>query len=616
MISHMHTPIHSIRLLLIALLAVHMAACQSGAYTDSRHLPSQTPAAQMQRADALLENLSKDTPPERLLTAAMLYAAAGAYAKANDALNHINTQALSRNQRGDFLLTQTDAALGLNDLAGAWRTVSRGPDRRHAFIDDLSAEDFARIAERRATILERRGYLADAIRERIVASRQLPDRQRQANQDAMWLLLQRIAYDPLQQLLRSPEADTRGWAALTAIYQNSQDNPALLARRINVWFQDNPEHPAARNPPAVITQARESKLLTNIQHVAVMLPLHGKLSGAGTALQRGLTAAWFNARESGGDMPQLRFYDSSRSDFLATYTDAVNAGAELILGPLEKEHLRLLQAQKELPVTTIALNYPDAPGGPTALYYFGLAGEDEATQIAQFAVQAGLKRVGLLFPAGDWGQRVGQQALQTLAENNGSAVAVGVYQGNGDYNQVMHDLLDIKASELRHNRLERLLGKKLSFQPRRRPDIDALLIVANSAQASQLIPAAHYYYAGDLPMFATSHINDQSATTTTRDLNGVKFIDMPWIVEPNQPMRQRMSTAWRDIDERYIRLYALGIDAWRVSQNRLWMSQSADETVKGVTGLLSMDQDRKVHRELVWMKFRNGRAERIDEHGQ
>ncbi len=492
-----------------------------------------------------------------------------------------------------------------------------------------------------------RGQAINAIQEYVIASRQLPRDQRQANEEALWALLLRIDQDPLQQLMRSPDADTRGWATLAYVYRESGESAALLARRINAWLADNPQHPAAEHLPDVVAQAARATAAIAISQVAVLLPLHGKLSGAGIALQRGIIAAWFSARESGTDMPQLHFYDSSRSDFPATYDAAVKDGADMILGPLEKEHLRLLQLRDTLPVTTIALNYPDtlpdtpspettanalpnppgvpdarnatvgpgadAPGkkGPEALYYLGLAGEDEAAQIARFALQSGLKRVALLLPAGEWGQRIGQQLLQTVATNGGTVLATGVYQGNGDYNKVVHDLLDVQASELRHGRLERLLGNTLGFLPRRRPDIDALLIIANTAQAAQLVPAAHYYYARGVPMFATSHINGQLTVAAANDLAGVLFVDMPWIADPNQPLRQRVAAAWQDVDERYLRLYALGIDAWRLSQHLPLLAQSPEATIEGATGLLTLDQSRRIHRELAWMIFRDGRAERI-----
>lgn len=488
------------------------------------------------------------------------------------------------------------------------------------------------------------GQLADAIQERVAASRRLTRGQRQDNEDAIWALLLRVDQAPLQQLMRSSDTDTRGWATLAYVYRESGESAALLAKRINAWLAENPQHPAAEHLPEVVAQAARATAATAISQVAVLLPLHGKLSGAGIALQRGIIAAWFSARESGTDMPQLHFYDSSRSDFSATYDAAVRDGADLILGPLEKEHLRLLQLRDTLPVTTIALNYPDTlpdapvpaatvtrppgvldaqnagvgpdvgtPGreGPKALYYFGLAGEDEAAQIARFALQSGLKRVALLLPAGEWGQRIGQQLLQTVATHGGTVLATGVYQGNGDYNKVVHDLLDVQASELRHGRLERLLGSTLGFLPRRRPDIDALLIIANTAQAAQLVPAAHYYYARGVPMFATSHINSQLTVAAANDLAGVLFVDMPWIADPNQPLRQRVAAAWQNVDERYLRLYALGIDAWRLSQHLPLLAQSPEATIEGATGLLALDQQRRIHRELAWMIFRNGRAERI-----
>ncbi|MFZ5722347.1 MAG: penicillin-binding protein activator [Pseudomonadota bacterium] len=597
------------RLLLALLLVALSSGCQSGS-----PLTAAIPAdEQIRRADALVADAVGATAGQRLLSAAQLYNSAQAYAKAEEALNRIDGRTLARHQRGDFLVAVIDARLGSGNVEEAWRAAARLPEGRYAFIDDLEPVDAARVAERRAAVLERRGLAAAAARERAQAARTLPAGLRDGNADALWTLLMRMGREPLRQLEEDPETEVRDWAALARLTRESDGNPGLQAARIEAWLREHPEHPAARRLPDAVEKARSARATTGPAQIAVLLPEHGKLAGAGIAIRRGILTAWFQARAIGAPMPVLRFYDSSRSDFTAIYDLAVRDGAEVVLGPLEKENLKLLQERGSLPALTIALNYPDAPGGPAALHFFGLAPEDEAAQIARAALAAGHRRGVALVPAGEWGERMARQLAQTMHDNGGELRAVGTYQGNGDYSEVVRNLLEITLSELRHARIQRISGLQLGFEPLRRQDIDCLFIVGNTLQGTQVVPAVQYQHGGDLPLYATSHVNGQPTTTSARDLAGVRFVEMPWIADPGQPLRRQAAAAWQDTDDRYLRLYALGIDAWRLGTQLPVLARQNGGEIDGLSGALSLDDARSIHRRLDWMVYRNGRAEPLDD---
>lgn len=568
------------------------------------------------RADAILADLPYGGAmlQQRLLTAAMLYANGQAYAKATETLNRIDTQQLDPALRGDFLVTSVDAALGSGDTAAAMRVVSRPPAGAHAFIDELSALDYARVAERRARVHEKRGLPVDAIRERVLAAQGLPADARRANADALWALLLRTEIAALKPLADAEDSLLAGWASLALAWRDVMSG-GTRAERVEAWLAGHADHPAAVNLPPAVTQMREAAKAIPLgpKYIAVILPQHGKLAPAGTALQRGILAAWFQARENGLPAPLLQFFDSSRSDFLATYDAAVASGAQLVIGPLEKENLRLLQQRGNLPVATLALNYPDADStAVSGLFYFGLAGEDEAVQVASAALADGLRRAAILYPEADWGQRIARQFEQALQAGGGLVQARGAYQGTGDYGDVVRRLMDANASEQRHLRLERLLGIRLGFQPGRRQDIDFLFVIANTPQAVQLAPAVQYHYGAGLPVLATSHVNSQSGANDAGDLDGIRFVDMPWVIDTDDALFQQVKTTWQDIDERHLRLYALGVDAFRVSQQLPRLLSSPLERLPGVTGTLSMDTTRRIHRQLSWMVFRDRQAQRVD----
>lgn len=593
------------RLLLAALLMLLSTGCQSGgplAAIDK--LPAEE---KIRRADALVLDAAGATATQRLLTAAQLYNGAQAHAKALAALERIDPVTIERGQRGDFLNTMLDAMLGTNNSDGAWRTVARPPAGRYAFVAELEPAEAAQLALRRAALLEQRGDLSAALRERIGAQ-ELPTAQRHANEDLVWTTLLRIGRDPLRQLESDADATVRAWANLARMVREGGDSPALLASRVDSWMLANPQHPAARRPPANVRQVLGIKPGDGPLQVAILLPQHGKLADAGTAIERGILAAWFQARESGATVPLLRFYDASVTDFAAVYDRAIEDGAQRVIGPLAKEHIKVLQARKKLPVPTLALNYPDGTDDTAGLTFFGLSGEQEADQIARAALAAGYRRGAVLVPAGEWGERMTAQLAQSLRAGGGELRASGVFQGNGDYSNVVRNLLEIATSDIRHNKIERVTGLKLGFEPQRRQDIDCLFIIGNTLQGTQLVPALQYHHAGNLPLFATSQINGQATAANMRDLAAIRFVEMPWLADQDQPLRERIGTAWKNLDARYQPLYALGVDAWRLTMQL----PAAGQEIDGVTGALSMDPNHQIRRRLNWLVYRDGVAEPID----
>lgn len=340
--------------------------------------------------------------------------------------------------------------------------------------------------------------------------------------------------------------------------------------------------------------------------IAVLIPLHGKLSGAGLAIQQGMIAAWFRQRAAGQPVPQIRFLDTSGADFDSVYDAAVDGGADVIIGPLQKNHLHALQQRPRLTVTTIALNYADAGEHHDRLFFFGLAGEDEAAQVARQLLAGGYKRPAVLLPAEEWGQRIALQFASTLSQGGARTPVIATYQGNSDYGAVVRSVLDLAASEDRHRRLERLLGISLAFAPSPRQDIDSLFIVGNTLQGTQLVPAIRYHHADHLPIYATSHINGQSTPDAMRDLNGIRFVEMPWLSRAEQPLRDDVRQITQDTEPAYTRLNALGADALLVAEQL--QALQFGRPLDGVTGRLTMDEGRAVRRELDWMQFRNGAA--------
>ena len=168
-------------------------------------------------------------------------------------------------------------------------------------------------------------------------------------------------------------------------------------------------------------------------------------------------------------------------------------------------------------------------------------------------------------------------------------------------------LLNIDESENRARTLRATLQTDLKFEPRRRQDADFVFMAAFPRQARQIPPQLKFFYAGDLPIYATSHIYDgRPDPAKDRDLDGVNFTDMPWLLgEQTTPLRQAVEAAWPSAGG-LRRLQALGADAYQLIPYLTLLRGSSYEEFAGATGRLTVGNDNRVRRTPLWARFSKG----------
>ena len=99
-------------------------------------------------------------------------------------------------------------------------------------------------------------------------------------------------------------------------------------------------------------------------------------------------------------------------------------------------------------------------------------------------------------------------------------------------------------------------------------------------------------------------MNERQPREVLRDLDGVLFVDIPWLVDPDAAAfagLKRPEFPNTTLD----RLYALGIDAFRVAQA---LANGPPDRLEfdGATGRLSLDANRQFVREGRLLQFRAG----------
>ncbi len=197
------------------------------------------------------------------------------------------------------------------------------------------------------------------------------------------------------------------------------------------------------------------------------------------------------------------------------YESAVESGADLIIGPLNKELVQQLNGLPALPVPTLALNYTDLESRNSEIFYqFGLASEDEIRKALVQAWSAGHRNAAVIAPdSADYG-RLQQSFTTTWTEMGGNVVAGVTYNDGGDYADTVKRLLAIDASEDRAARIEALLPRDdFLFTPSRRQDIDFIFLMANARQGRQLKPTLAFILPRTYPFMRYQRLTTAAATS-------------------------------------------------------------------------------------------------------
>lgn len=406
----------------------------------------------------------------------------------------------------------------------------------------------------------------------------------------------------LRELQPSPPGVAGGWMELALLFKQYGATPEALAPRLQAWRERFPGHPAL---PELLTRssARLQAQLRTVRHIAVLLPESGRYAAAARALRDGIMASWFALPEA--QRPMLRFYDSSDPyNAWPLYSQAVAAGAEAIIGPLQKASVAQLLKAGELAVPVLALNQVPADSAPPArLYMFSLDPEHEARLAAERIWQQDQRHPVALYPDNAWGERLVNAFRDRWQALTGDVIEARAYRPDSpDHSQVIRELMHLDRSKARHRRLERWLGQSIEFEPRRRHDVDAVFTVARPQQAQGLRPQLAFFRAGDLPMYATSaawtgSLNPQQLA----DMKGILLPDIPLIADPRA--RARLGEALPGVLGPGVRLYAMGMDALHLLPHLQRLQDSPYESLDGRTGNLFMSADHRIRRQLVWLSL-------------
>ncbi|MDV6318919.1 penicillin-binding protein activator [Chromohalobacter sp. HP20-39] len=579
-------PISLRSLLGLALLVSVLAGCAGGPVSSGTQRPAQGPSA-----SALLDKASDQSATQAAqsrLQAAHILSRQGNDEQALDVARQIDTSRLSREARIDWALLTSDLSLRKKDGRSALAATQT--------LDDIG--DIPRDAQQ--TLRHRRGLALTLVGNSRAAATTLIDLQRDGApfelNDDIWTPLSRLSVNALDDMTDDADSLTRGWVELARLYRQSGGNISRLTDSLGEWRARYSNHPAARQLPGNLSALRELRG-REVKRIAIFLPESGPLTNVAKAIKNGIQARNSAALNQGERTPQLTYYDSSAGNLEALYAQATMDGAQVVLGPLDKKLVSRLEQRDEVPLPTLALNYGKHPRNlATNLFQYGLSAEDEARQIATRARMDGHTEAAALVPDNEWGARVLQAFEKNWKDHQGKLESVVHYDPKGPVSDAVKRLLDAGKNGA-HNEA-----------------IDMLFLLALPRYARQVPPMLEYYYAGDLPIYATSQVySGQPQPRTDHDLNDVMFVDIPWLI-PDASMGGEKAlpfyATYRKLDARsnpnILKLNAMGVDAYELARRLPLIQALPSMEVFGATGTLQTRDDGRIKRDLPWAQFQAG----------
>ena len=474
------------------------------------------------------------------------------------------------------------------------------------------------LTELRAQFYEGTSRHQYAIQERIYLHSSLDPKDQQYNSDKIWANVLRLPNPVLQDPRYAPPAQgtEAGWIQLTQAIRQHPTSITGQQQAIRAWMNRWPQHPARSLPPsslAALLQFQPSQT----RKIAALLPQSGRYQPLSHAIQKGIMTSYYASQTPMASKPEITFYDTSQAtDINSLYDAAIAQGADFVIGPLDKNNVAALSKRPDFPVPTLALNYADigadsddTQAAPANFYQFGLRAEDEIRQMADYAQSRGYKRAILLTPKGAWGERIAGYFESYWAENEGVLLGSHSYEKGQNIGQTIQKLLDIPASRNRYWRMKVVSEQEISHRLRRRQDVDVIFAIATPSNGRLIKPQLEYFFASDVPMLSTSHIYDgQLSSKQIRDMNGVLFCEMPWMIGSDSLERTAFQDQWPKLGGDQQQLAAMGVDAYKLHPIIQALDLSPNLELKGETGTLYVENNREITRRLPLFMFRNGRA--------
>lgn len=316
--------------------------------------------------------------------------------------------------------------------------------------------------------------------------------------------------------------------------------------------------------------------------IGLLLPTRSPvLADAAAAVQQGFVAAHGQEKAAGenNDIGISIFETGDSAQEVLTGYRMASEKCDLVVGPLTRSGVAAIAKYGKVSKPTLALAAPESVAGsepqvPPDMLVMGLSIEGEARQAADWASFDNSARMALVvFTRTAWQRR--------------AATAFDLHWQRLGYQSESIELVaqDGYLSPKGLNDLRKRIG---SYQ--------SVLVFAalDAVQARQLRQAI----GNRIAVYGTSQLNsvavsNRAAAQPAEDMNGMRLLDIPWQLQADDPAIMIYPKLVLNADRKHNadleRLYALGIDAFRIAQEIARGHRDFD--MEGMTGKLSVHLD-------------------------
>jgi len=320
-----------------------------------------------------------------------------------------------------------------------------------------------------------------------------------------------------------------------------------------------------------------------VDRVGLLLPRSaGPFARASTAVRAGIEAGY--RRDGSGLAVDIYEIDDTAAALAAAYRGMLELGTALVLGPLTRDGATALLELGDVPITTVALNQAEGEAAvPWNVIVFTVGVESEAQMLASAAMADIRGAVGGRPPGA-----IIVTASSALGKR-GAAAFMARWRSLGGEAQ--------PPLELEHS----ALYKFRSVVKQEKGDLYFLSMSPDLARPVRTIIGR------SLPVYGTSLLSVGGIEGTARapELDGVRLLEMPCVIQPNHAASLGYPQAPMEFSLEMQRLYALGIDAFRIA--RAMFSGRPSFDIDGMTGRLRYDGSQPAVERLPFMaEYRDG----------
>ena len=441
---------------------------------------------------------------------------------------------------------------------------------------------------------------------------------------------------------RLSETTLQPWLQLAIIIKRFALEPELFNQQLINWQSRHLGHPLVTNLPQEIKKLLQQAPI-QAKRIAVLLPLTGRLANQGLAIKEGILAAYLenlpNAKFALNNAPdydgsagktiqnktqqyrEIRFFDSALKT--TQQLNEMVADFDVVLGPLVKEQIMKLTAVLPTDKILLALNRVELqPKKPNSVqltqlvesdltapehYYFALAPEDEAQQLALHIHQKQLVRPIIFAADNPTTQRMAEAFITKWQETpNAIQPDLTIFTDSKDMRIRVSQMLDVTQSKQRIKQIEALSDVEVFGVERNRRDIDAIVLFANPEQAKLLNPIIEAslspFARRSLSVFASSRSYSLDLNSNSlRDLRNLTFTDMPWMLPDHrwQDLANQTIQLWPEKQDTLLRLFAMGFDVYSLLPNLRRLKTLPQLVSHGLTGEINVDSEGVLYRRLL-----------------